>query len=83
MKPTTTLTLLSENGQLVQMAGDEDLLAFITSNKQALAVYLNGKFKPMYQFDMNGIGSFLNRIRLKGKHPLYTTQKHVVRRMAA
>ncbi|MEP7288631.1 MAG: DUF6094 domain-containing protein [Chloroflexota bacterium] len=78
MKPTTTLTLLSENGQLVQMAGDDDLLSFITSNKKALAAYLNGKFKPMYQFDMNGIGGFLNRIRLKGKHPLYTAQKHVV-----
>lgn len=78
MKPTTTLTLLSEKGQLVQMEGDDDLLSFITSNKKALAAYLNGKFKPMYQFDMNGIGGFLNRIRLKGKHELYTAQKHVV-----
>jgi len=78
MKPTTTLTLLAENGQRVQMEGDEDLLSFITSNKKALATYLNSRFKPMYQFDMNGIGDFLNRIRLKGKHPLYTAQKHVV-----
>jgi superfamily II DNA or RNA helicase/16S rRNA G966 N2-methylase RsmD len=78
MKPTTTLTLLADNGELVQMEGDDDLLKFITDNKKALAAYLNGKFKPMYQFDMNGLGGFLGRIRLKGKHPLYTAQKHVV-----
>lgn len=78
LKPTTTLTLLAEDGKLVQMKGDEDLLGFITDNKKALAAYLNSKFKPMYGFDLNGMGGFLNRIRLKGKHPMYTAQKHVV-----
>ena len=60
------------------MAGDDDLLAFITENKKALAAYLNGKFKPMYQFDFNGLRRWLDRIRLKGKHELYTAQKHVI-----
>ena len=60
------------------MEGDEALLGFITSNKRALASYLNAKFKPMYRFDMNGIGRWLDRIRLKGKHALYTAQKHVI-----
>jgi len=74
----TTLTLLAANGDLVQMVGDDDLLAFITENKKALAAYLNGKFKPMYQFDFNGLRRWLDRIRLKGKHELYTAQKHVI-----
>jgi len=78
LKPTTTLTLLAEKGDLVKLNGDAELLSFITSNKKTLAAYLNGKFKPMYQFDLNGLRPFLDRIRLKGKHPLYTAQKHVV-----
>ncbi len=32
----------------------------------------------MYQFDMNGLRCFLDRIRLKGKYPLYAAQKHVI-----
>lgn len=78
LKPTTTLTLLGSDGTTVEMEGDEALLGFITSNKRALASYLNAKFKPMYRFDMNGIGRWLDRIRLKGKHALYTAQKHVI-----
>ncbi len=52
LKPSTTLTLLAQDGTLVEMDGDEALLDFITSNKKALAGYLNNKFSPMYQFDM-------------------------------
>lgn len=32
----------------------------------------------MYGFDFAGIGGWLGRIRLKGKYPMYTAQKHVV-----
>ncbi len=78
LKPTTTLTLLGGDGTTVEMEGDEALLSFITSNKRALAGYLNTKFKPMYGFDFAGIGRWLDRIRLKGKYPMYTAQKHVV-----
>lgn len=78
LKPTTTLTLLGGDGTCVEMEGDEALLGFITSNKRALALYLNAKFQPMYRFDLNGIGRWLDGIRLKGKHTLYTAQKHVV-----
>lgn len=78
LKPTTTLTLLAQDGTVVEMDGDEALLSFITANRQALAGYLNQKFSPMYQFDFNGLASYLDRIRLKGKYPLYTAQKHVV-----
>ena len=69
LKPATTLTLLAGDGTLVEMEGDEALLDFITTNKQALAAYLNNKFSPMYRFDMNGLSRFLDRIRLKGKYP--------------
>ena len=78
LKPTTTLTLLAQDGTIVEMEGDEALLGFITSNKRALAHYLNAKFKPMYGFDFAGMGRWLDRIRLKGKYPMYTAQKHVV-----
>ncbi len=78
LKPTTTLTLLSADGTTVEMEGDEALLNFITSNKSALASYLNTRFKPMYCFDFAGVGRWLDRIRLKGKHTLYTAQKHVI-----
>ncbi|NJO55875.1 MAG: hypothetical protein HC834_05415, partial [Rhodospirillales bacterium] len=78
LKPTTTLTLLSTDGTTIEMGGDEALLGFITSNKRSLAQYLNAKFQPMYRFDMNGIGRWLDSIRLKGKHRLYTAQKHVI-----
>ncbi|MDX1992553.1 MAG: DUF6094 domain-containing protein [bacterium] len=78
LKPTTTLTLLAQDGTTVEMEGDEALLNFITANKSALASYLNTRFKPMYSFDFAGMGRWLDRIRLKGKHTLYTAQKHVI-----
>ncbi len=78
LKPTTTLTLLGSNGTTVEMEGDEALLGFITANKRALAGYLNRRFQPMYRFDFDGIGRWLDRIKLKGKYPLYTAQKHVI-----
>jgi superfamily II DNA or RNA helicase len=78
LKPTTTLTLLAQDGTVVEMDGDEALLSFITANKSALAQYLNQKFTPMYTFDMNGMGSWLDRVRLKGKYAMYAAQKHVV-----
>ncbi|MFQ3660735.1 MAG: DEAD/DEAH box helicase family protein, partial [Anaerolineae bacterium] len=78
LKPSTTLTLLAQDGTLVAIDGDSALLEFITSNKKALAGYLNTKFSPAYQFDMNGLAGWLDRIRLKGKHSLYAAQKHVI-----
>lgn len=82
LKPSTTLTLLAADGTLVEMDGDEALLNFITANKRALAGYLNRRFDPMYRFDFHGLSSFLDRIRLNGKYPLYTAQKHVVAAVA-
>ncbi len=82
LKPSTTLTLLAADGTLVEMDGDEALLNFITANKQALAGYLNRRFDPMYRFDFHGLSSFLDHIRLNGKYPLYTAQKHVVAAVA-
>ena len=78
LKPVTTLSLLAGDGRRVEIDGDEGLLEFITTNKKALADYLNQKFKPMYAFDFNGIKPFLDRVRLNGKYPLYDAQKHVI-----
>ena len=64
------------------MDGDEALLGFITANKRALAGYLNRRFDPMYRFDFHGLSPFLDRIRLNGKYPLYTAQKHVIAAVA-
>jgi hypothetical protein len=74
LKPTTTLTLLSADGRIVEMDGDDALLQFITDNRKALAEYLNEQFSPTYTFDMNGLSSWLSRIRLKHKYELYTAQ---------
>ena len=82
LKPSTTLTLLAADGTLVEMDGDEALLGFITANKRALAGYLNRRFDPMYRFDFHGLSPFLDRIRLNGKYPLYTAQKHVIAAVA-
>lgn len=78
LKPTTTLTLLTNDGTVVEMAGDEALLGFITANKRALVKYLNDRFQPKYQFDFDGMRRWLDRIKLKGKYALYTAQKHVI-----
>lgn len=78
LNPSTILTLLAEDGTIIEMSGDDALLNFIVQNKRALGDYLNNKFNPVYQFDMNGMQGFLNQIRLKGKYPLYTAQKHVI-----
>jgi len=72
------IALLAQDGTVVEMEGDEALLGFITANKRSLTSYLNQKFKPMYGFDFAGMGRWLDRIRLKGKYPMYTAQKHVV-----
>ena len=78
LKPSTMLTLLSADGTVVEMEGDEQLLGFIRGNKQALASYLNRRFKPLYDFKLNGLGRALERVKLKGKYSLYTAQKHVI-----
>jgi superfamily II DNA or RNA helicase len=78
LKPTTTLTLLTNEGTVVEMEGDEALLGFISANKRALVSYLNDRFQPMYQFNFDGMRHWLDRIKLKGKYALYTAQKHVI-----
>jgi hypothetical protein len=56
LKPTTKLTLLSGDGTLVEMEGDDALLNFIPTNRKALVAYLNDRFTPMYEFDFANIG---------------------------
>ena len=46
LKPSTTLTLLADDGTTIEMDGDDALLEFITGNKRSLAAYLNNKFSP-------------------------------------
>ena len=83
LRPATQLTLLSNDGNLVEMEGDEALLDFIKTNRKPLAQYMNDKFDPLYNFDFAGLKPFLDRIRLKGKYELYTPQKHVVAAITA
>lgn len=83
LRPSTQITLLSRNGDVVEMEGDDALLAFIKTNRRVLARYMNDKFDPLYQFDFAGIKTYLDRIRIKGKYPLYTPQKHVVAAITA
>ncbi|MEL7432642.1 MAG: helicase-related protein, partial [Chloroflexota bacterium] len=78
LRPTTKMTLLGEDGTLVEMEGDDALLGFIKANRRELAQHMNERFDPLYKFDFAGIRRYLDRIRLKGKYELYTPQKHVV-----
>lgn len=78
LKPTTMLTLLAADGTVIEMEGDSALLDFITRNKASLSRYLNDKYQPLYQFDFNGLKPWLDAVRLKGKYPIYTAQKHVI-----
>lgn len=77
LKPNTQITLLGEDGTLVEMEGDEALLNFIKTNRRELAKHMNERFDPIYKFDFAGIGRYLDGIRLKGKYELYIPQKHV------
>ncbi|MEM9955268.1 MAG: DUF6094 domain-containing protein [Chloroflexota bacterium] len=83
LRPATQITLLASDGNLVEMEGDEAILDFIKTNRQALAHYMSAKFDPLYKFDYAGIHDYLNAIRLKGKYPLYTPQKHVIAAISA
>ena len=78
LKPTTTLTLQAQDGTVVEMDGDEALLDFIRTHRQPLTAYLNTRFRPLYEFDLNGLGGMLGRLRLNGKYPLYLAQQHVI-----
>lgn len=78
LKPKTTITLLTTDGKVVEMSGDEAILGFIRDNREALVRYLNDAYAPIYDFDFAGIGSFLRRLRVKGKYPLYVPQMHVI-----
>lgn len=81
LKPSTTLSLLAQDGTVIEMEGDDALLNFIRGHRQALAQYLNQRFKPLYKFNLNGLAPILERIKLKGKHSLYMAQRHVIAAM--
>jgi hypothetical protein len=81
LKPSTMLSLLAQDGTVIEMEGDEALLNFIRGHRQALAQYLNQRFKPLYRFDLNGLATILERIKLKGKYSLYMAQRHVIAAM--
>ena len=78
LKPKATLTLTTEDGDVVEMEGDDHLMRFIRNNRIELADYLNDKFDPMYGFQYSGLKPFLDNIRIKQTYPLYNSQKHVV-----
>jgi hypothetical protein len=75
-----TITLLSESGDVTDLSGDAALVDFIKTYKPILMNYLDEHFKPLYTFDYSSLKAVLAYPK-RGK--LYTTQKHVVRRMAA
>ncbi|GAB4528628.1 MAG: hypothetical protein OHK0046_47720 [Anaerolineae bacterium] len=77
-KPRTRMLLITPDAKAVEMEGDTSLLNFIKNNRQALLGHLKDRFHPLYKFDYAGAGEFLSRIKLGGKHALYTAQKHVI-----
>lgn len=77
LKPVTNITLMTQDGNVITLDRDEQLLPFIAQNSAQLTQYLQHRFKPAYQFDYAG-QTWLNSVRLNGRHPLYTAQKHVI-----
>lgn len=75
-RPVVTITLLTEQGEMLPMTGDAALVHFISEYKAALLNYLDTHFAPLYDFDYSPIAPVLNRVRI-GKG-LFTTQKHVI-----
>jgi len=80
-KPKASITLLTQTGSIVNLAGDDDLLNFIVTNKDRLIEFVKSRFTPLYEFDYAGFGRILDGIALvKGdkRYPLFTPQKHVI-----
>ena len=63
---------------MVNLNDDAAMIHFITDHKQPLNRYIESRFNPIYPFDLNGMRPYLDGIRLNGKYPLYTAQKHVI-----
>jgi len=77
-KPKTSITLLAQDGRIVPLSGDDDILSFIVNNKSRLIEFVKTRFKPVYAFDYGGFKRIFDGIRLNGKHELFTPQKHVI-----
>jgi hypothetical protein len=78
LTPKTTINLLTREGTHIELSGDQAILNFIKTNRDTLMAYLNQRFTALYQFDFNGLGPMLNRLRLNGRYELYLPQKHIV-----
>jgi hypothetical protein len=82
LRPSSTISLLGEDGTITTLEGDEALLEFIGKNQESLADYLNRSFNPLYKFDFSlsthSLKPYLDGIKVKGQHKLYTAQKHIV-----
>jgi len=76
-RPQVTITLLNEQGQVIDMSGDAALVDFIGRHKNALLGYLDQHFSPLYNFDYGDLAPILNRVQIKGNR-LYETQRHVI-----
>lgn len=86
LKPTIKITLLTEEGQVIEMNGEAAMGDFITRYKNDLKIYLEHHFQPIYdpqdpQLEPVIIQK-LNALRLRKGHntayPLLKPQKHVV-----
>jgi superfamily II DNA or RNA helicase len=82
LRPSSTISLLGQDGTITILEGDEALLEFISKNQEGLAQYLNRSFNPLYKFDFrlstHSLKSYLDAIKVKGQYSLYTAQKHIV-----
>jgi hypothetical protein len=76
-KPVTTITLITERGDVLPLVGDVALVDFIRRNKSLLMKYVDEHMKPLYDFNMGKLKPMLDRIRIKGRK-LFQTQKHVI-----
>lgn len=77
IKPVSTVTLLTEKGDVIDISGEGAMIDFIQTHKQPLMRYFNREYPALYNFDMGDLKPLLDAVRIKG-NTLYATQKHVI-----
>ncbi len=78
-RPRTTLTTLTPAGNVQRLDHDAAVIDFIQTYKTQLLAHMDRHFQPVYQFQPDKhIVDLVNRVRVKGRHQLWDTQKHVI-----
>jgi hypothetical protein len=74
-QPVVTITLLTQQGAVIDISGEQAMVEFIQQHRAALLAYIDHELEPLYHFDYSPIAPVL--ARSKGGR-LYPVQRHVI-----